>query len=281
MLKGVWLTRKILIEFPLEKMVLCLSTGTLFQLPLREVFGIAKEAGFEGIELLISPSCCKPYDLAEAFSLSERVLPVKVIHSPFFRFKHWWGKISSLRKAILWGRVLGASLVTFHPPSWFNLELIFWLWILLKKDFSKEKAPGLELAVEIMPVFDSRRRLSGYFWNNPRNLSHLAKKKGLGLTLDITHMGTRTADIIPFFSSLYDPDLVKEVHFSDWSPKGQHLFPGRGDLPIVRFLSLLKRLNFQGILTVELTPRELSSGDRRKLLEELKAIVDLIKEVGG
>ncbi len=256
-------------------MDLCLSTGSLFTLPLGEIFEIAQEAGFEGIELLICHRVSKPYDLEEAMELSRRVLPVKAIHSPFFRFRNWQGRISSLKRAIRWARLLGARVVTFHPPRWSSFELLFWFWLNWIKDFDKETAGEVHLSMEIMPL---AKRTSGYFWDNPQSLVKFAKKKNLCITLDITHMATRTRDIIPFFLSLYEPDLVQNIHFSDFGPTEQHRFPGRGVLPIMRFLNLLKRLNYKGLLTVELTPGELPNS-RREVISQLKALTDFMKEV--
>lgn len=259
-------------------MELCLSTGSLFRLPLSEIFEIARDAGFEGVELLICRRVSKPYDLQEALELSKKVLAVKAVHSPFFRFKNWEGKISSLRKAITWARLLGAKVVTFHPPNWLNLEFFFWFWLRRIRDFQQETGRTVALSMEIMPIMADRGRISGYFWNNPYALVKFAKKRNLCVTLDITHMATHNRDIIPLFLSLYDPVLVKNIHFSDFGAGHQHRFPGRGDLPITRFLNLLRHLEYRGLLTVELTPHELPER-RKELVEELKALVDYMKEV--
>lgn len=259
-------------------MELCLSTGSLFKLTLPEIFEIAREAGFEGIELLICRRVSRPYDLETAMELSERVLPVKAVHSPFFRFKNWQGKISSLKRAVTWARLLGAKVVTFHPPSWLNLEFFFWLWLRGVKDFEEETGRAVALSMEIMPVVGKKGRVSGYFWNNPHSLVKFAKRRNLCVTLDITHMATRDQDIIPLFLSLYEPELVRNIHFSDFGQGQQHRFPGRGNLPITRFLNLLRHLAYRGLLTVELTPRELPDS-RAELVEELKALVDYVKEV--
>ncbi|RLA83876.1 MAG: hypothetical protein DRG31_05625, partial [Deltaproteobacteria bacterium] len=181
-----------------------------------------------------------------------------------------------LKRAVTWARLLGARVVTFHPPRWSSFEFLFWFWLNWIKDFAEETGRAVHLSMEIMPL--ENRTFSGYFWNNPQSLVKFAKKKNLRITLDITHMATRTTDIIPFFLSLYEPDLVENIHFSDFGPTEQHRFPGRGVLPITRFLNLLKRLNYQGLLTVELTPSELPNS-RGEVISQLKALTDFIKEV--
>jgi len=259
-------------------MKICLSTGSLFKLQLAKIFHIAKWAGFDGLELLICPRISKPYDLEEALKLSWEVLPVKGVHVPFFRFSKWRGKISSLKKAITWARVLGASVVTFHPPSWLNLEFLFWLWMFRKKNFDKETGGFVHLSIEIMPVENPKNKFSGYFWNDPLILKAFAKKKGLSLTLDTTHMATRNRNLIPFFLSLYEEGLVKNIHLSDFNPPNQHLFPGKGNLPMMRFFNLLKHLNYRELLTIEVTPKELPENEN-EIVEKLKILVDFIREV--
>jgi sugar phosphate isomerase/epimerase len=261
-------------------MKICLSTGSLFKLPLAEIFHIAKESGFDGLELLICPRISKPYDLEEAMRLSWEVLPVKGVHVPFFRFRGWQGKISSLKKAITWARVLGGEVVTFHPPNWLNLEFIFWLWMFRVKNFKQETGGLVHLSIEIMPVENPENRFSGYFLNDPLSLKAFAKKKGLALTLDTTHMATRNQDLIPFFLSIYEEGLVKNIHLSDFKPFKQHLFPGKGNLPMMRFLNLLKHLNYRELLTIEVTPNELPETEK-ETVEKLKILVDFIREVAG
>ncbi len=259
-------------------MKICLSTGSLFKLHLAKIFHIAKEAGFEGLEILICPRISKPYDLEEALRLSWEILPVKGIHVPFFRFSGWWGKVSSFKKAITWARVLGASVVTFHPPNWLNFEFLFWLWMFRVKNFKEETGGLVDLSIEIMPVENPKSKFSGYFWNDPLSLKAFAKKKGLALTLDITHMATRNSNLIPFFLSLYEEGLVKNIHLSDFKFPDQHLFPGKGNLPMMRFLNLLKHLNYRELITVEITPKELPETEEG-MIEKLKILVNFIKEV--
>lgn len=258
-------------------MKICLSTGTLYHLPLGEIFQIARESGFEAVEVLISPDFSKHHPLEELKRLSEEVLPVAAIHTPFLRFRHWRGRISSLKKAAAWARELGARVVTFHPPSWLNLELRFWQWMRGVKDFQAEVGQGVAVAIENMPLVSTEIRLSGYFWSKTERLLEFARRKNLYLTFDTTHMGTRFVDIIPQFLGFYSTGRVCNVHFSDWSPFREHRYPGKGQLPLSRFLNTLRRLDYSGLLTVEITPKELPR-EREKMVRALTTLSDYIKE---
>ncbi len=258
-------------------MIICLSSGSLYHLPIAEVFQIAREAGFEGMEVLISQGFSRKHTLEELRGLSEEVLPVKGIHTPFLRFRHWRGRISSLKKAVAWARELGAEVVTFHPPNWLNFEFRFWQWMRGVKDFQAEVGQGVAVAIENMPLVGSEFRLCGYFWSKTERLLKFAERKNLFLTFDTTHMGTRFVDIIPQFLNFYNTGRVRNVHFSDWSPFREHRYPGRGMLPLSRFLNLLRRLGYEGLLTVELTPRELPE-DRKGIVTSLRTVAEYIKE---
>ena len=257
-------------------MVISLSTGSLYHLPLQEIFEIGREAGFEGMEVLIAEGFSKRHPLDELLRLSEEVLPVKSIHTPFLRFRHWRGRISSLKKAVKWAKELGAEVVTFHPPNWLNFEFRFWQWMRWVKDFQAEVGQGVAVAIENMPLVGSEVRFCGYFWSKTERLLKFAREKNLYLTFDTTHMGTRKMDIIPEFLAFYETGRVKNIHFSDWSPFREHRYPGKGLLPLSRFLNLLGRIGYGELLTVELTPKDLPK-ERDQIVAALEALTSYIK----
>jgi len=257
-------------------MEVLLSTGSLYTLPLEEIFEMASSAGFDGIELLISPGFSKRHPLDQLKELSA-ILPIRALHAPFIRFRHWRGKISSLRKSVEWARQLGAQVVTFHPPNWLNLEFRFWQWMKGIRDFQREVGDGdVAVSIENMPLVGLNIRFCGYFWSSTRKLLRFAEEKNLFLTFDCTHMGTRRIDFIEEFLLFYRSGRVKNIHFSDYRPFHEHLYPGKGHLPLTRFLHLLGRIGYGEFLTVEITPQELPE-DREKQLEALQSLLEYIK----
>jgi len=89
-------------------------------------------------------------------------------------------------------------------------------------------------------------------------------------------MGTRRIDFIEEFLLFYRSGRVKNIHFSDYRPFHEHLYPGKGHLPLTRFLHLLGRIGYGEFLTVEITPQELPE-DREKQLEALQSLLEYIK----
>lgn len=100
------------------------STGCLYYLPLKEIFSLAKEAGFDGCELLIDRQVNRP-DYLDIVKECCEILPVYSIHAPFLKIDAWGSKTNAIVETIKITQVINASIINFHPPSWLSVELIF------------------------------------------------------------------------------------------------------------------------------------------------------------
>jgi len=54
------------------------------------------------------------------------ILPIHTIHAPFLKMKKWGTKVDELKRTIDIARILGASVVNFHPPAWLTMEIGFY-----------------------------------------------------------------------------------------------------------------------------------------------------------
>ena len=66
-----------------------LSAGTLYTMPLTEIFEIAAESGYDGVELIINTL----FENGNPHKIIEQLLPIcpiLSIHAPFFKL-HGWG----------------------------------------------------------------------------------------------------------------------------------------------------------------------------------------------
>lgn len=122
-------------------MIISLSTGSLFTLPLRRVFELAAEAGFDGVELIINQDFQKVNASKLVRSLQE-IITIHSIHSPFMPLDGWGGPIESLKLSIELAAACDIPLVNFHPPSWMGMEIGFWRWLYSVRDFQKELGLG-------------------------------------------------------------------------------------------------------------------------------------------
>ncbi len=238
-------------------MKILFSSGTLHHWPLTEVFRLAKETGFDGCDLVVNRSVDEPRfkdKISEALS----ILPAYSMHAPFMRLATWGAHVDALRQSIKSARELGIGLVNFHPPSWFHRELTFFRWFRKIEDFQKELDCGnVQLAIENMPLIGSRLRLAPYILNDYKDLIDFGLKKNLYFTFDTTHIATFDHDAVVSFLSFHKTARLKNVHLSDSMAAQSHLFPGTGTLPLARLLNTMRRVGYEGMVTLEVAPTEL------------------------
>jgi sugar phosphate isomerase/epimerase len=90
-------------------------------------------------------------------------------------------------------------------------------------------------------------------------------------------MGSGKANFINDFYLYYSSGRVRNIHFSDYGHGRQHLIPGRGILPLTRFLNHLRTIGYDETLTLELSPGEFPK-DERIIVESLKEILQYLRQ---
>ncbi len=229
-----------------------LSTGSLYTYPFEESFRVAKELGFDGIELLLDPSNLK-FTPSNIQNLSKKYnIPILSIHSPFKLngTGNYWNSIISSSKFAL---NIKPQLLNVHPPK----GIFFKSYKINKfKDYIKRCRRilnGINLTIENMPIRFRNRIInySKYAIPDPDKLYLFSKKEGIHLTFDTTHLGTMGLDIVKYFKKLND--RILNIHISDYD-KSEHLELGKGNLPLSKLLKTLKSLDYDGLLTIELQP---------------------------
>jgi len=239
-------------------MKILFSTGSLFYLPIKDIFSIAKEAGFEGCDLLIDQNFNDDCYIDTVIECLD-VLPVYSIHAPFLKIKAWGNNLYALMRAIDVAKRLKVQVVNFHPPSWYNMEINFFKWFKKVKDFQKELEceQSLFLTIENMPLIGKTLMLAPYVLNNFEDLIAFGMERNLYFTFDTTHLGTFESDLVAAFLKFLKTERLKNVHVSDYAQFKSHLFIGRGELPIVKLLNTMRRLGYDEMVTLEVGPHEL------------------------
>lgn len=251
-----------------------LTSGS-YDFPLQKVFSLAKEAGFEGMNLMITREFQNRDEIALVKDL-KRILPIDSVHVPFVTLWGWGNQIEKIERTVRLALETGIPLVNFHPPGWLLLEFGFSIWFLGIRDFQKEIGKGgVMVSIENMP------RLRRYFYD-PHLLSTLSPLKrfllerNLYLTFDSSHMGTKKVEFMEDFVSLYKTGRVKQVQYSDYRNAREHLKPGTGVLPLKNLLRFLAQENFAEGLCLELMQEELPREEEgfqktlKKILQEMK-----------
>jgi sugar phosphate isomerase/epimerase len=155
------------------------------------------------------------------------------------------------------GKEMGAAVVNFHPPSWFSLEIQFLRWFRRVRDFQSALSCGdVVLTIENMPRMGRKLMLAPFFLNDIQDLIHFGLARNLHFTFDTTHCASFHGDVTAVFLRYLATGRLMNVHLSDYGDAREHLFLGRGEVPMVKLLNAMRRLNYDGMVTLELAPQE-------------------------
>ena len=257
-------------------MILSLSSGSLFTLPLQRVFELAAEAGFEGLELIINQDFQRVNSAKLVRSL-QKIATIHSIHAPFMELDGWGGTIDSIKHSVALAAECDIPLVNFHPPSWMGLEIGFWRWLYSIHDYQKELGLNgqVAIAMENMP-WVGKWKINPNILSNTQRMVDFIRDHNLYMTFDCTHMGSGKTNFINDFFLCYDSDRILNIHFSDYGHDREHLLPGHGILPLTRFLNHLRNTEYQSTVTLELDPKEFPKGEHN-ILESLKEILAYLR----
>jgi sugar phosphate isomerase/epimerase len=118
--------------------------------------------------------------------------------------------------------------------------------------------------------------INAYILSETQKMIDFLKSRNLYMTFDCTHMGSGRANFINDFYLYYNSGRIRNIHFSDYGHGRQHLLPGRGILPLTRFLNHLRNTSYDETVTLELSPYEFPKGEQI-IIESLKEILAYLR----
>lgn len=230
---------------PKHKMFATLSADTI----LKSV----KKAGVDGLELVVPPIFTDDDFKKIERMVEENGLKVLSVHqSDDSAFSIELSEIERLCKI---ANKFQANDVTLHVDS--LKEKIFDDKFIGELKKLQEKY-NVKFGTENMPK--SPFTLRKPYTYKGEEFAKVVSKTGLSMTLDTTHMGQVDEDICDFY--LKNKDKIIDIHLSDYKKtwlnsklllaNDTHLPLGKGELPIIKFLNILKKENYQGIITMEI-----------------------------
>ncbi|MDT8444626.1 MAG: hypothetical protein RQ722_10050, partial [Desulfuromonadales bacterium] len=164
-------------------MKLILSAGSLYTLPSAQVFEMARDVGFDGMEVIINHDFSGSKHLGQLQEL-QNIFPVHSLHAPFFEIDGWGNKADQLKRCAELALNAGVPLINFHPPSWLNFEFKFWRWFTGIKDFQSEIGQdGVLITIENMPCLP-QFKINPYLLSKIDNMLRFIEGKNLYLTFD-------------------------------------------------------------------------------------------------
>jgi sugar phosphate isomerase/epimerase len=265
------------------------STGTLYPLSLETSLRVARDVGYDGVELAIGPEALYRGE-APLLRAIERVgVPVLSVHPPFALMPGWprW-LLQRLPRVAGLARALGAEVaithtLNFHDPN-SPRSAHYSRAIKLAQEAG---GPSVTMTIENNQFFHllARGRPKAYLDHTDRLMSY-AQARGCGLTFDTCHAAASGDDMLAT-GDLMRP-LLRNVHLHDmvWK-RGQphtHLVPGDGALPLGELLQRLAASGYDGLITVELHPREIGwvgPGSVRRATNLLARALDVMRAATG
>jgi len=221
-------------------------------------FKVAKQTGYGGIELMVSPS----REIQNADYIKELIqkyqLPVTSVHAPTLLLcKFVWGTEPGhkLTKSVQFAEEIGATSVVVHPPFKNNP----YSKKLISHANSLNADSSVDVAIENMFPWSfngkSREMYGPTYEETAEQTTHL--------TFDFSHASLSGMNVMQFFANYHDK--VRIIHLTDGSTrkntrsdsiKDEHLLPGEGDMPIQEVYELLNRNNWQGETVLEINTRK-------------------------
>lgn len=274
-----------------------LSIGSLRFFGLDRVFLIAKDLGFDGVEVIVDDR----WDSADPGylrTLSARYgLPISSLHSPFsFIETPAWGTdpVERMRRSVTLAEELGSEILVIHLS--FFAEDRYARWVRDELPRWQEKT-GVKLAIENMPhaykVFGKLgiRLGTGTFyavdrgkWRN-RLLRPFSRDCHIDNTfenllryryhvLDTTHLATAGLDPIEAYEKMKRGLVL--IHVSNYDGR-EHQPLSTGLLDMRAFLTHIARDGYKGHVTLELMPDNFPDRSEHTAREILAADLSLCR----
>jgi sugar phosphate isomerase/epimerase len=269
-----------------------LSTGTLYVYPLAWIFRWAREAGFDGVELVVNPEAIVRGGQAVRRLAEAEAVEVFSVHPTLVPFPGWRERHGGVAPTIRLAQEVGAGLVIMHTPRSVSLDEGEGLAFRQRIEVWQGRLVGssLQLAIENKAVRSERHR---HFALTPlARLRAFADRYDLGLVLDTTHAATAGEDLL-HARQVFDGRLAN-VHLSDmggWIPfaafslartfLGEHRFPGTGDLALAALLADLSRNRYMGPVTLEVNPWSARAWWPPAVRRRLTRAVEWMKQAAG
>jgi sugar phosphate isomerase/epimerase len=272
-------------------MKLSLSTGSFYSYPLRTVCRMARQAGFDGVEIGVNPEVIARGGQAVRQLVEAEGVSLFSVHPTVVPLPGWREKHGGLDRTIRLAQDAGAQVVVAHTPWAETLDegkgLLFcrqveaWQACLARGD--------LCLAIENKAVYRAAHRR--YALTPLDRLRAFADRYDLGLVLDVVHAGSAGEDLV-HARQMFGSRLVN-VHLSDLGGSRplrsvrqldkfleQHRLPGAGDLPLGDLLADLQRSGYAGPITLEVGPVDLRAwwppAARRRLARAMAWMKDAL-----
>ncbi len=261
-------------------MKLSFSTASFYHLPLGFSLGLARELGFDGVELVIGPDYLLRGERAVQRLVQEMGVRPLSLHPPMIPFglpvPRWPRREApNVLKAVETARSFGCELVVIHATAARREGGPTWrAYTQAMKTALEMPGPPITVGVEIN---QHTKRAYREPMDDVETVLRFVEDQGehVGITLDTAHTAANGDDLLALYAKVRP--RLRNIHLSDWMIRGgkhrTHLVPGEGRAPLAGFLGVLARDGYAGLVTLEVSPYHLHawslSQARERLAESL------------
>lgn len=267
---------------------LSLSTGCLAHLPVRNVFRLANQCGFDGVELVRTPTIALLWPDYLLHLSAEYSLPILSVHPSVIPYPGYDRASKVLPRLVDLAGQVASPLVVIHTPKVREPDHPLAVEFVQALQREKERGrPNAVVTVENAGLYGPEDR--GYWLHNVHRLREFADRYDLACTFDTSHAGTSPEGVMSSYAMLRD--RVVNIHLSDLLPRRltpdwrplqtllvHHQMPGEGTLPLRAFLHRLTTDGYSGTLTLEPSPLALRAYSLPRVSERLRQAVAFVRE---
>lgn len=261
-----------------------LSTACLYHLPLRIIFRLAAEAGFDGVELVMSPEIWLRGADFVAGAARRYDLTVHSVHQTLLCVSPRGGGAGRMVDAVETALALGAHCVVAHntwAEDWEAPKAQRWLDT-IKACRERLGDTDTRLSLENQGIYTEEQQS---LLQEVPALFDFAERYDLAITLDTCHVGTE--DLTATYELV--KDRLVNVHLSDLSFSSpslphpflqglltRHRMPGQGDLPLDDLMRRLAADGFAGPISVEVSPLALGAWSFSRIRKRLAGLASYV-----
>jgi sugar phosphate isomerase/epimerase len=240
-----------------------LSTSSVYPESTAHAFTLARQLGFDGVELMVGVDpTSADVDAVERLA-DYHEIRIGSVHAPTLLLtQRVWGPDpwEKLERSAMAAHQLGAEVVVVHPPFRWQRNYAAGFTEGVRR---LEETTGLIVAVENM-----------YPWRGPGGGEvrayapswDVAQLDCDHLTLDLSHAATARQSSVELVRDW--GERLRHVHLTDGTngAADEHLLPGEGDQDAAGVLAELTHVGYGGHVVVEVSTRGLTHGERVRAL---------------
>ncbi len=235
--------------------MIVLWTDSLRGYGLNRVFELAKQAGYDGIDLSVNFGQFDTFNTEYIKRLiQEHNIPVHSVSAP----KQI--AVKRIKELVKMTKDIGAKVLVLQPPKIFDFKLASWLKQEIPKLREKE---FLSIALENASAGTILGFLPEHALSNTQDLKNFKH-----ICLDTARIGEKKQDLIRAYTAFRK--YLVHVHLGNVYRGQKYAPPQEGIMPLESFLTKLKQDKYPGAISLKIQPKYLQAGEDERVIEELE-----------